>query len=246
MDKQELVKSISSRSSIKNTTTDAFRKTGRQAAEIVKNKINKHFHDLGVLNVLDFGAGSGRVAIPLASLINLRRFCCVDVDREAIEYLAMELGESCEASVNGYVPPLCFKDNSFDFVYSISVWSHMPEDLSMTWLKETQRIVRPGGIVLITVAGEVVLDHWKKHYPAQWSNVEIDAFNKQKFIYKAYPHIDSNEKQYPGISGKGSWGNTLIHEDYVRAEWSALFDILEFEPSGMNGQQDIVVLRSRG
>jgi len=245
MDKQELANNISSRSSIKDPTTDGFKEAGRKAAEIVMKKINKHFHDVRALNVLDFGAGSGRVAIPLANLIKMARFCCVDVDREAIEYLAIELGESCEASVNGYIPPLCFEDNSFDFIYSISVWSHMPEDLSMAWLKEMQRMVKPGGIVFITVAGKVVLDQFKKHVPGQWANVTIDAFNNDKFIYKEYPHIQSNEKHYPGISGKGSWGNTLIHKDYVYAEWGALFDILEFEPSGMNGQQDIVVLRSK-
>lgn len=246
MDKQDLVSRIKSRSAIKDPTTAAFESTGRLAAEEVHGRIKKYFPGRQDLAVLDFGSGSGRVAIPLARLLQTKRLCCVDVDREAVEYIALELGASCETGVNGYLPPLAFGDHSFDFVYSISVWSHLPEDLSLAWLAEMHRIVKPGGVVLITVAGETVLEHWKKTDAAQWQDVTVDEFNTRKFVYREYPHIQHNEKTYPGISGKGSWGNTLIHPDYIRAKWSHLFDILEIAPRGMNGRQDIVVLRSKG
>ena len=245
MDKEELIEKIKSRSSIKDPTSAAFAGAGSKAAAIVNKTVMQYVQSPNPLSVLDFGAGSGRVAIPLVTLLKMGRFCCVDVDREAIEYLAGELGEKCEASVNGYLPPLQFEDKSFDFIYSISVWSHLPEDLSLAWLKEMKRIVKPGGVVLITFGGVVVLEQLKKRFPDQWGNVTTEQFNKEKFLYREYVNIQKNEKHYPGIAGKGSWGTALIHKDYLNSKWAELFEVLKFEPSGMNGRQDVVILRSR-
>ena len=47
------------------------------------------------------------------------------------------------------------------------------------------------------------------------------------------------------IVGAGSWGTALIHKDYLNSKWAELFEVLKFEPSGMNGRQDVVILRSR-
>jgi len=44
------------------------------------------------------------------------------------------------------MPPMSYEDNMFDFVYSISIFTHLPEDMQFAWLQELQRITKPGGI----------------------------------------------------------------------------------------------------
>ena len=46
---------------------------------------------------------------------------------------------------------LSYADNSFDAVYSISVIEHIPGDGDIAALREMERVVRPGGIIAITV-----------------------------------------------------------------------------------------------
>ncbi|MGO8670934.1 MAG: class I SAM-dependent methyltransferase, partial [Capsulimonadaceae bacterium] len=46
-------------------------------------------------------------------------------------------------------PHLPFEDNSFDFIYAGSVFSHM-DDLADDWFLEIRRVLRPGGILYAT------------------------------------------------------------------------------------------------
>jgi SAM-dependent methyltransferase len=145
--------------------------------------------------------------------------------------------------VCGYQPPLKFADDSFDALYSISVWSHFPEDVGMEWLREVKRVTKPGAILIITTAGKNVLADWREKAP-RWKNVTDEEFEKEKYIYKEYLNLNSQGEYYPGISGEGSWGGTLLHPDYVREAWGQLFNIKTILEGGMNGMQDIVVMEN--
>ena len=51
-------------------------------------------------------------------------------------------------------PPLSFESAAFDIVYSVSVFTHLDERLQDMWLDELFRILRPGGILIISVHGQ--------------------------------------------------------------------------------------------
>jgi SAM-dependent methyltransferase len=243
--KKELASNIKQRSTIKDPTTDAFKKSGRSAANI----LGKLLGDLlGEINqehrIFDFGAGSGRVAIPMLEMYPAMQLYCNDVDKEAIEYLALNTPDNCITAVNDYNPPLDFEDNFFDAMYSVSVWSHFPEELGLEWLHEMNRIHKKGAYLLISTAGNNVIEHWSKS-TAQWRDTTADELREKKFIYKEFLNIDTDEQFYPGISSKGSWGNTLIHPDYIKENWGKIFNVVEIIEGGMNGMQDIVILQKR-
>ena len=56
------------------------------------------------------------------------------------------------AETNLYEPPLNYNSGYFDAVYSVSIWSHLPPQLQQPWLDEIRRVVKPGGLALITIS----------------------------------------------------------------------------------------------
>jgi SAM-dependent methyltransferase len=53
---------------------------------------------------------------------------------------------------NDAVPPLPFADNSLDLIYSMSVFTHLADTWS-AWLLELHRVLKPGGVLLVTLLG---------------------------------------------------------------------------------------------
>lgn len=237
----ELATAIADRSTIKNPNSDAFRSSGARAAAILAEAFEKHGVALAQdAAVLDFGSGSGRVALPLLEARPDIRLTAMDVDAEAIEYLALQLPEHCSAAVSTYEPPLALPDGCFDAVYAISVWSHFPEALADRWLQELRRVTRPGAILLLSVAAHTTLQRSKQK---PWTDLSMEELDRELFIYREYVNLHSNEKHYPGIAGQGSWGVAAIHPDYIREHWAKQFDVLELRAGGTPGSQDLVILR---
>jgi SAM-dependent methyltransferase len=102
-------------------------------------------------SILDFGCGCGRIMRQWKSLTGTRlhgsdynpylvRWCQANIPFAAF-------------TVNGMAPPLAYDDASFDFVYVISIFTHLLEPLQVPWAAEVARVLRPGGVALVTVHG---------------------------------------------------------------------------------------------
>ena len=67
-------------------------------------------------------------------------------------------------------PPLEFNDNKFDFIYAISVFTHLSENVALEWIRELMRVTKPGGNWMIWTNGkqfvEYLLPEEKKQYDA--------------------------------------------------------------------------------
>ena len=55
-------------------------------------------------------------------------------------------------------PPLAYCAGQFDFIYSLSVFTHMPETMQYAWVNELRRVLKPGGYLLVTTHGERYLE----------------------------------------------------------------------------------------
>jgi ubiquinone/menaquinone biosynthesis C-methylase UbiE len=56
---------------------------------------------------------------------------------------------------------LKYSDNSFDRVLSISTFEHFPDDGDIEGMQEVYRVLKPGGIAVITVEGALSFhEHW--------------------------------------------------------------------------------------
>jgi SAM-dependent methyltransferase len=98
---------------------------------------------------LDFGCGVGRLTQPLA-----RRFCScvgVDISQQMIQRAeSLNRYEQCRYVTNSDTR-LPFADASFLFIYSNIVLQHVPQQLSMEYLREFVRVLAPGGVLVFGV-----------------------------------------------------------------------------------------------
>jgi SAM-dependent methyltransferase len=206
-----------------------FHATGVAAARRIAEILEAAGHPLArQRTILDFGCGPGRLAACLHELHPRARLHACDIDAEAIGWARAALPDVARFSVSDAEPPLPFDDASFDLVYAISVFTHLPEDLQTAWLGELRRILKPGGILLTTTLNPAAYD-----LPAP---VKADGV----------------------ATGFAYWGDVAVTEglpdfyrlayhshDYVRRKWGRDFEVLHVGDHDLNGTQDAVVLRRR-
>lgn len=120
-----------------------------------ENATGKSWHDAHA--VLDWGVGCGRVARHLAPDLGTRFFGC-DIDADNVAWCRANLlgGGGYQPSL--LEPPLPYADNSFDVIYGVSVFTHLRANWELRWLEELHRVLRPGGVVLMTVHGQTAID----------------------------------------------------------------------------------------
>jgi ubiquinone/menaquinone biosynthesis C-methylase UbiE len=127
--------------------------------------------------------------------------------------------------VNGLEPPLIFGDESFDLVYAISVFSHLTAPLQIGWRNELRRVLRPGGLLLLTTQGSSYLRVLKSE--------EADRFSRGELVVRWGDEAGTNlcRAYHP--------------ESYLRDTFARGFEFVRLEPEGALGTptQDLVVLR---
>ncbi|RIL07892.1 MAG: hypothetical protein DCC71_01435 [Proteobacteria bacterium] len=200
--------------------------------------------------LLDFGAGCARVAQYFALYAGRTRVHGCDVDAEAIRWCTDHLDFADFAAI-APAPPTSYGDAQFDAVYAYSVFSHLPEDLHLEWLAELRRITRPGGVVVLTVHGQHVVDEVLAgralpHLRGPLAAREA-ALRDRGFAFLPYGALDL--RQAGNLGFFESWdleryGDTFVLEAFVRARWAELFEVVACIPAP-DAWQDYVVLRTR-
>lgn len=102
--------------------------------------------------ILDFGCGCGRVARHWAAVEGPEIYGC-DYNPELVAWCSDNL-PFLRVARNELAPPTPYVTGSFDLVYALSVFSHLDEQLQAGWLEEFQRLLRPGGLLVLSVLGE--------------------------------------------------------------------------------------------
>lgn len=103
--------------------------------------------------VLDFGCGCGRTITWFIRQYPKVEFHGADVDTEAIQWCSQQFPKG-RFIANQPLPPLDYPDRHFDVVYCLSVFTHLNEEMQDAWLRELHRILKPGGLLILTVHGQ--------------------------------------------------------------------------------------------
>jgi len=134
-------------------------------------------------NILDFGCGCSRVLQPIHNLCPLWTLFGTDIDDVSIRWSKINI--SCAIfDVNQSMPPLRYGDGSFDLVYSMSVFSHLNEDMEVSWLRELVRVLKPSGHLYITFNSQHVLNQIPQRFPEE----ALAAYYRNGFAY--FSNID--------------------------------------------------------
>lgn len=200
---------------------------GARGVQLLKGVFGQHGDFAKVRRLWDFGCGCGRVSTHFALQHPDLQVVGSDIDPEPIAWLGKTKRPNTNYYVNDSMPPCPF-DGDFDFVYSISVFTHLPEDMQFAWLEEVARQCAPGAIALLTKQGE----HFYKSLPMELlSKVKENGF---------YYHLGAETDGLPEF-----YRSAYHTDDYIHRVWSKYFDILDIIPRGYDGHQDIVVCRKR-
>lgn len=196
----------------------AYRDQGAELREIVVGALGEDWLDGG--RALDFGCGSGRILRQFHDRAEPGQLVGCEIDAGCVDWVAEHLPK-VEAHATAETPPLPLADESVDVVWSTSVFSHLTDSWA-DWLLELRRVVRPGGLLLISVMGE-----------ASSEAIAGEAWDPDR--------IGMTVRGYgrPWPAG----GPMVLHSEWwIRAHWGRAFTVERFVPGGVLGQ-DLVLLR---
>lgn len=214
---------------LRNLTTASpsvawFIQSGRAAADSIRELLDRHGVPLAKTTaILDFGCGCGRVIRHWVDAPGAVHGC--DYNTHLVdwchEYLPFGLFET-----NELTPPLPYDTGSFNLVYALSVFTHLPQPLQQQWIGEMARILTPTGYLLVSTHGESCLD--------TLTAAERDRFHAGELVV----HHDEE-------AGSNRCG-VFCSEDGVRRQFEPSFVMRDFLPNGARGNppQDLVLLQA--
>lgn len=221
---------------------------GFDTYEIFKRLASDHGRPLEPTDsVLDFGCGWGRIIRYFIRDVEPANIWGIDVSEEGIK-TCLDTNHWCRFEVSSPAPPSRFDAASFDLVYAYSVFSHLSEELHLSWLQEFERILKPGGIFLATTLRRQFMERTSEYAGDDpeslppWLRQAAKAFSDPKEALAAY---DRGEYLFGPIEGAAEhFGFACIPEQYVRRRWSEHFLVCDYV-SDPRLPQEIIVCRHR-
>ncbi len=130
---------------------ERFIASGRTGLEWLRATLARHgvSMDDGA-DVLEFGCGAGRYLRHLSGQAG--SVAAVDYNPYLIAWAEAHL-RFARFAVCGSRPPLSEPDDRFDVVYAVDVFSHLDESAQVPWFDELARVLRPGGLMAISLHG---------------------------------------------------------------------------------------------
>jgi SAM-dependent methyltransferase len=209
-----------------HTQLFSFERVGAKVSKDILDAVRPHMSLNADSQVFDFGCGCGRVLVYFKDAAGCQ-MTGSDIDGEATAWCRDNLAAFGNFFQNGALPPLPFADSAFDLVYSVSVFTHLPERMQFQWLEELQRVTKPGGFLLLTTRGT--------------DQVPLNWFQRLRFLVTGFVYVAGGKT--PGLPD--FYRNAFHAEAYIRRKWSKLFELIEFRSGGINGEQDWTLCRKR-
>jgi SAM-dependent methyltransferase len=135
-----------------STSYEDYYVTGRERADWV-TALGEKANPPNLRRICEWGCGTGKTVRHLVTGDPQLRVYGTDYDPRVIRWCAANIPNAMFTR-NQLDPPLPFDDDFLDILYSFSVYTHLPPDLQARWLAEQLRVVRPGGLVSLSVHGD--------------------------------------------------------------------------------------------
>ena len=205
--------------------------------------------------MLDFGCGWGRT---------LRLFM-KDIEPENLfgtDATSRFLTEArrCNPNLNflscDVAPPTLLAAESLDYIISWSVFSHLDEFLTMRWIEEFARLLKPGGLLMLTTQSRRFIAFCAEQRMRRASGIRLehgwyeacaDSFTDESHEnarYEAGHFLHAAPVARPNLLSH--YGEAIIPRGYIVKHWSAMFRLVEFLDNPARLPQVLVVLQKPG
>lgn len=193
--------------------------------------------------ILDFGCGCGRLARIFKGYSGELIGC--DIDSRLVDWVQNNLYpmKAIQTFPNKSLP---FLNNQFDFIVSVSIFSHLNEESQHFYLEELARCTQSGGYLMLTIHGERAmqrcLDEPKIFEMISVTDDQLSyakkrmADNLYSFLVQDTGHLTSEDYKY---------GITFIPNDYLNKEWGKYFQIIDVVDGAIHDFQSIVICRKK-
>jgi SAM-dependent methyltransferase len=201
-----------------------FFESGLRSADRIRAMLDRRGLDIaGFESLLDLGCGCGRVMRHWKWL----RGCALhgaDYNPYLVDWCSQNL-RFARFVTNDGSPPLRYDEDAFDFVYAISVFTHLDASLQLPWMRELRRVLRPDGLLYLTLHGRGRLD-------------ELGDAERARF--------EAGDLVVRGAGDVGTNACSAYHpEPYVRETFAEGWEVLDYVADGADDvQQDALLLRN--
>jgi SAM-dependent methyltransferase len=205
----------------------SFFEGGQSGAGWIRDMVSRAGAEMAAMDaILDFGSGCGRVIRHWRGLERPQVHGC-DYNPFLAGWCADNL-TFADFTLNTLEPPLPYEDNRFDLVYSVSIFTHLDDGLQRPWIEELARVVRPGGLVLVTVTGPELATELLQPD-------DLERFERGDLVVK--------RSELAGMNACAAYHPAR----YIREELARGFELVEHVVSGApDVRQDAVLLRMPG
>jgi SAM-dependent methyltransferase len=160
--------------------------------------------------VLDFGCGPGRTLRHFLAEAEEGEFWGSDIHGRSIEWMQESQCPPLHAWKSAEAPPLGLEPGSFDLIWAISVFTHLPQLTSLPWLLELHRLLKPQALLIATYYGR-----WNSEFLCgeEWDEDKIGM------------NVLNHHRSW-GVGGP----DVLMSDWWVDAHWGRAFKILNRLP----------------
>lgn len=208
----------------KEDGVERYFRGGQNAAARMSNVVKKfHPNWAEPIKLLDFASGYGRV-IRHTKQFSGCEVHAADIHPEACDFLENSLGVTSHLSSAD--PAKLDIGSGYDFVYVISLFSHLPDRTFGAWLKALYGVLAPGGCLLFSTNGSTTYARSKALY---------DPFFDSE---KGFSYVRKSDQLDLDTEDYGAMLVTLPYMARVFEEFVPDAKLLQFEAASWGKVQD--------
>ena len=200
--------------------------SGFQAAKVIYNMLCPYLLQ-DTSRICEWGCGPARIIRHMPQIASAQKFVFMgtDYNKTTISWCQENI-KNVEFFVNGLTPPLSFPNNYLDCVYCISVFTHLSKEMHFAWLKEIMRVLKPGGVFMMSMNGD---------------NIKKTQLKEERELY------ESGQLVVRGNAKEGSRTFLAFHSPiFMRETFLNGYDILKHDTNPdryISSGQDIWIVR---
>jgi SAM-dependent methyltransferase len=198
----------------------SFLTIGANAARQIVGAASRHRDPASLRDLLDFGCGCGRIARHIPRLLPQARVSGIDIDASAVAWCAGHLEGDWQVSAPD--PPSDLAPGSFDVIYAVSVFTHLPEERQRRWIAELHRLLREDGLLIVTTLGPELV----------WTRPDLDTAQRERLLSRGFVYA-------PGAASFNE-DSSFQSREYIEHHWDG-FKLLEHTTHGLAQYQDLAV-----